>query len=86
MFAAGILGKRNISRIALVTEAHHMRRSEACFRRQPVRVAPEPCAFRTERFDTIHEAVLPGAAAIKTNEEVLHEWLGMLWYWLRGWA
>jgi uncharacterized SAM-binding protein YcdF (DUF218 family) len=84
LYAAAILRTRGISRIALVTEAHHMRRAEAAFRRQGLTVTPAPCAFRYIRFEADPEQFIPRARAIEQNELMLHEWVGLLWYRLSG--
>jgi uncharacterized SAM-binding protein YcdF (DUF218 family) len=81
---AELLHGKSIRRIALVTEAYHMPRSEACFRKQGFAVHPAPCAFRTARFRGWLGDWVPGAAAIRQNEQALHEWIGLAYYWFRG--
>jgi uncharacterized SAM-binding protein YcdF (DUF218 family) len=83
-YSADILRAKGITRIALVTEAHHMRRAEAAFRRQGLAVVPAPCAYRYIRFTGDLEEFIPRAAAIEQDELMLHEWLGLLWYRLSG--
>jgi uncharacterized SAM-binding protein YcdF (DUF218 family) len=82
-YAAEILRRKGISRIALVTQASHMLRAEKCFRKQGFLVIPAPCGFST--FDLQWEEFLPGGNAVQQNDLVLHEALGLAWYWLRGW-
>jgi uncharacterized SAM-binding protein YcdF (DUF218 family) len=81
---AHVLREQDIKRIALVTEAHHMLRAELCFRRQGLDVIPAPCGFRSARFVLWPGMFLPSGGAIAENEETLHEWVGVVWYWLRG--
>jgi uncharacterized SAM-binding protein YcdF (DUF218 family) len=81
---AEMLHAKSIRRIALVTEAYHMPRSEACFRKQGFQVQPAPCAFRTTLFRGSVADWIPGAAAIRQNEQAFHEWIGLAYYWLRG--
>jgi len=82
-FTAELLAKKGIRRIALVTEAYHMLRAERCFRQQGLDVVPAPCRF--EGLEGTGGAILPEADAIHWNNLVLHEWVGLLWYRLRGW-
>jgi uncharacterized SAM-binding protein YcdF (DUF218 family) len=84
IYSARLLREKNIRRIALVTEGFHMLRAEACFRKQGFEVQPAPCAFRTLTFGESVSDWIPGAGAIRSNEEVAHEWVGMAYYWLRG--
>lgn len=84
LFGAEILKKRSLRRILLVTEAHHMLRAELSFEQQDMKVVPAPCGFRSEEFPVDPGSFLPGATAIRQNEEALHEWLGLAWYWIRG--
>jgi uncharacterized SAM-binding protein YcdF (DUF218 family) len=81
---AELLHGKSVRRIALVTEAYHMPRSEACFRKQGFQVQPAPCAFRTALFRGSIGDWVPGAAAIRQNEQAFHEWIGLAYYWLRG--
>ena len=81
---ARILRPKGVSRIALVTEGFHMPRAESCFRRQGFDVTPAPCAYRTFELTRLTDFLLPRRWAIQTNEDALHEWLGLFWYKLRG--
>lgn len=80
---AEILRQRGIRRIALVTEAYHMQRSERSFRKQGLEVIPAPCSFRTFQFNV--GQFLPNWNPIAYNEVALHEYVGLLAYWIRGW-
>jgi len=80
--SAVILREHGIHKIALVTEAFHMRRSELVFRKQGLNVVPAPCCFRSDP-DGI-DGWVPAARAIQWNEDSLHELFGMLWYKMRG--
>jgi len=84
LFTAELLRSRNIRKIALVTEAHHMLRSDKVFRKLGIGVAPAPCAFYTAGFELDLRALFPSGQAITVNDNVLHEWVGLLWYKLRG--
>ena len=83
VYTAAILRKQDIQRVALVTEAYHMARAEAAFRKEGLIVIPAPCRFHGISL-TLYE-LLPGAEAIALNENALHEWVGLLWYRMHGW-
>ena len=80
LFTARLLLPRGIRKIVLVTEAYHMLRAERCFRKLGFDVAPAPCGYTV--FDI--KDWLPDADAIRKNNAVLHEWVGLAWYALRG--
>lgn len=79
-----ILRQRGIERITLVTRADHMRRAAACFRRLGLEVTPAPCQFRSSEFAWRASKFLPSPSAARASQEVWHEWLGIVWYWLHG--
>ncbi len=81
---AALLRARGIRRVALVTEAFHMLRSELSFRKQGMEVVPAPCAFRGRVFNPKPGDFVPGSKGIWWNGDVLHEWIGMFWYRLNG--
>jgi len=81
---AEMLQAKGLHRVILVTEAYHMYRAERCFRKQGLTVIPAPCGFRsTRRGDDLRD-LMPGSTAIAHNDDVLHEWIGLAWYRLRG--
>lgn len=84
LHTARLLREKSIRRIALVTEAFHMPRAEASFRKQGVEVDVAPCGFRTPSFGGNLEDWIPGSGAIRGNDEMIHEFVGMGYYWLRG--
>jgi uncharacterized SAM-binding protein YcdF (DUF218 family) len=83
LFAAEALRKRGIRRIALVVDARSMPRAAASFRKQGIEVTPAPSSFR--QWGPPMRELIPSWRAIRRNEEMLHEVLGMVWYRLRGW-
>jgi uncharacterized SAM-binding protein YcdF (DUF218 family) len=81
--AAEILNE-HLHRILLVTSTVPMRRAAACFERQGFEVIPAPS------LDGNEEPVGPPAWRPQSEElfrssRYLHEYLGMLFYKLRGW-
>jgi uncharacterized SAM-binding protein YcdF (DUF218 family) len=83
VYGAEILRKHGIGKIALVLEAKSMPRAEACFRKQGIAVIPAPCEFR--ELESPVAELIPSWRALKENEETLHEYLGLVWYWLHQW-
>lgn len=84
MECRNLLEPRGIERIVLVTDALHMRRAAACFRKAGFEVTPAPCNYQADRFEIRPATFLPSAAAAVGNQQVFHEWLGLCWYWLKG--
>jgi uncharacterized SAM-binding protein YcdF (DUF218 family) len=82
LYSAKLLHDHGIGRIALVVEADSMLRAEKCFRKQGLAVTPAPCQFWDTQFGT--DELLPGWQGIYRQEILLHENIGLLWYWLRG--
>jgi uncharacterized SAM-binding protein YcdF (DUF218 family) len=84
VYSARILRAKGIRRIALVTEAYHMPRAAACFRKQGLAVVPAPFAYRTLRFHADWRHAFPSVEAARFSEDSLHEWVGLAWYRLLG--
>jgi uncharacterized SAM-binding protein YcdF (DUF218 family) len=84
---------RQIKRVLLVTTAMHMPRSLGVFRRScpAVEYIPAPTDFRVTFGPEIpwyrHAvALLPTPHTLADFTNVSHEYLGLLYYWLRGWV
>jgi len=80
-----VLFERGIERITLVTNATHMLRATRCFSRLGFEVTPAPCNFDLTTLHLSASDLLPSSEAAGANDEAAHEWMGLLWYWLRGW-
>jgi uncharacterized SAM-binding protein YcdF (DUF218 family) len=73
-----------VGRIVLVTQAYHMRRSQAAFEAAGLEVLAAPHGFMGGvKVDGIG-SFLPSAGAVRTSWLALHEALGLVWYRLRG--
>jgi uncharacterized SAM-binding protein YcdF (DUF218 family) len=83
VFGAKILRQHGIRQIALVTDAHSMRRAAACFRKEGLEVIPAPCQFG--QIELSADDLLPNWKAIRRSERNFHELLALGWYSLRGW-
>jgi uncharacterized SAM-binding protein YcdF (DUF218 family) len=89
LYSAKVLHKQGIHQIALVVEADAMLRAELCFRKQGLGVTPAPCLFRDYQLGGAESLLgraesLPGWQGIYRQELLLHEGLGLLWYWFQG--
>lgn len=81
---AEILASLGKTRIALVTEAHHLRRSVAAFRAQGLDVVPAGCSYTGSDPPELPVGLLPDAGAALKVQRATHEWLGLVWYQLKG--
>jgi uncharacterized SAM-binding protein YcdF (DUF218 family) len=84
VFTAAMLRSRGIQKIALVTHAYHMLRSEKVFRKQGIEVSPAPCAAYTAGLHLSIRNVFPSATALMADDNVLHEWVGLVCYKIMG--
>ena len=64
----------------LVTSATHMRRSMGIFEKQGLLVKAAPTDFRARRGYWWRL----NADSLVTSQRALHEYIGTLWYWLKG--
>ncbi len=69
----------------LVTTASHMMRSEAVARKFGLHMIPYPCFYRSDQHATVYSWI-PSNNSPLVLERVLHEWIGLWYYRLRGWA
>jgi len=82
--AARLLKDRGIQRVMLVVDAVDMPRAAACLRKQDIEVVPSPCHYRATTFRPSVFSIVPNPDAAIGFRRVWHEWLGLLWYRLRG--
>jgi uncharacterized SAM-binding protein YcdF (DUF218 family) len=79
-----LLEKQKIRKIVLVTDAVHMNRALACFRKQGLEVVPAPCHFQAGSLEGSLREYLPNPTAADACRDAAHEWLGTFWYWVKG--
>ena len=79
VFSTRILRVHRIQDVVLVTEAKAMLRAKRCFEKLGVAVIPSPTNYTTV------ETLLPNSRAIVENSNTLHEFGGLVYYWMRGW-
>jgi uncharacterized SAM-binding protein YcdF (DUF218 family) len=75
---ARIAAARHWSRILLVTDGRHMRRARAAFVHEGVTVAPAPSMVWELWWEQPYDRYRKFDAAA-------HEYVGLLYYWWRGW-
>jgi uncharacterized SAM-binding protein YcdF (DUF218 family) len=73
-----------IHRIILVTDAIHLRRAELCFRKQGFDIIPSGCNYGASQFNWSPLTFLPTPGAATSIRRALHEWIGILYYRVRG--
>ena len=83
-YVSEILRNHGIAHIYLITHAWHMPRAAAAFRHMNVTVTPAPTGFINNRASPSIQDFLPSPWALSATGYALHEWLGLLWYTLRG--
>jgi uncharacterized SAM-binding protein YcdF (DUF218 family) len=79
-----LLRERGIQRVVLVTDARHLVRAAACFRKQGFDVVPSGCNYRATTWRTSFGVFLPDGSGLTALQDVTHEWAGLLWYRIRG--
>ncbi|HEX2518153.1 MAG TPA: YdcF family protein [Castellaniella sp.] len=87
LYTAQILRARGIQDFLLVTSALHMPRAMASFQRQglnPVAAPSPPQIVVPDEPD--FSFWLPDLLTLHASRSIVKEYLGMLVYWLRGWA
>lgn len=85
LLATPVLRRLGATRILLVTYPVHMRRSVATFRHQGFKVTAAP-SFDPPRCVVTGPAWRPSRRALGRTRAYLHEYFGLAWYRLRGWA
>jgi uncharacterized SAM-binding protein YcdF (DUF218 family) len=81
---AQILRERRFTQVVLVTDATHLMRSELCFRKLGLDVIPCGSAYRATALNPTLADFVPDPADFEVIDLVIHEWVGLAWYWLRG--
>jgi uncharacterized SAM-binding protein YcdF (DUF218 family) len=84
-FSAAMLKREKRVRILLVTSSFHMPRAAAAFTKQGLQVIPAPA------YDPIYPTWQthpwwPERSALRLSGRCLREYVGMWWYWMRGWV
>jgi hypothetical protein len=62
-----------------------MLRAEKSFQKQGLEVVPAACGYRAYGSRLGAHEFLPNWEPIAWNEDSLHEFIGLVWYWTHGW-
>ncbi|HET8598672.1 MAG TPA: YdcF family protein [Castellaniella sp.] len=86
-YTARLLRRQGIRSFLLVTSALHMPRAMASFQKQGLEpiAAPSPPQIVVPQ-DTDFSFWLPDLRTLNASRSIVKEYLGLLVYWLRGWA
>jgi uncharacterized SAM-binding protein YcdF (DUF218 family) len=84
VLSAQILRQRGIMSCIVVTSDVHMRRALATFKRAGLNAVPA-VAVDPIAFERRSRTWLPTQQALEFSQEVIHEYVGLAWYWMRGW-
>jgi uncharacterized SAM-binding protein YcdF (DUF218 family) len=82
---AKLLSSTEKRRIGLVTSALHILRSEKAFRKQFPNdtIVPIPVNYIYSPDQHNLRSFVPSADALSTSNYALHEWIGIIWYFMR---
>ena len=79
-----LLRARGLTRPALVTEASHLPRAVRVFEAHGIAVVPAGCHYRGVTPGEGWRRFVPSARGAALLQVVAHEWIGTVWYGLRG--
>lgn len=80
--SAQLLRQSDVQHILLVTDAIHMPRALASFRRTGLDVVPAPTVFFSRERLGLRDYV-PSGEGLRRSNYALHEWIGLAWYEIR---
>jgi len=84
VIVARMLKPLNPTNVVIVTTDIHMRRSIGAFRAMGLQPIAAP-ARRPERHPPWDIVFIPSDTALDDSAAIVHELVGISWYWLRGW-
>lgn len=77
------LEEKHLKTVLLVTSAVHLPRAVAVFKRQGIEVIPVPAGYLTSHKLSWLD-FLPSRGSLTANLAAYHEWLGFIWYRIKG--
>ena len=83
IYSKKILEAEGIKQILLVTHAWHLPRARFAFEHAGLHVIAAGTHFVARASGRILDFV-PDAGALRSSAYALHEYVGIIWYWLRG--
>ncbi len=82
-----VMREKEFSSVLLVTSALHMPRAAAVFRKAGVTFTPVSIDTLSSSIEARSVfAFLPNSRALDYSTQAIKEWIGLMVYWLRGWA
>ncbi len=82
-----LLRARGAERALVVTSALHMRRALATMEASGLELVPAATDFRVVKDPPASvRRYMPDVGALARSSAVVHEWIGLIYYRLRGWA
>lgn len=81
-YSVPILKDEGVNRVLLVTHGLHMPRSVWSFQNQGMDVIAAPTVFHTYGAQGGAKAYIPQPGTLYGFTQILHEWLGLVWYHL----
>jgi len=86
VYTAQLLQDKGVDKVLLCTSALHLRRAKACFEQSGIHVVPVPAAYEYSFYKKASLLdYLPQAMALENSTKCCKEYLGIVYYWLRGW-
>jgi uncharacterized SAM-binding protein YcdF (DUF218 family) len=85
VLSAEMLRRDGVTRVFLVTHSWHMRRAMAAFRATGLEAIPAPTRFIRPPTGIV-EDFIPNASSLRGSYYALHEWLGLLYYYVAGYS
>ncbi|QCQ21687.1 YdcF family protein [Desulfoglaeba alkanexedens] len=85
LFVRSLLDGLRVSNVCVVTSAFHLPRTMALYERLGLDVTPIPCDIMTGSAPPSPWDWLPTMAGLRGSALALHEYLGLVYYRLRGW-
>ena len=82
-FSAPLLKAAGVRRIYLVSHAWHLPRAIPEFEREGFAVVPVGTGFQPSGSPELFD-FLPNASALMSSYYACHEWVGVVWYRVRG--
>jgi len=80
-----MLAAAGFERFLLVTSPTHMRRAYFTFLEQDLEPIPAISALRSETSSFSANNIVPDLEALAVSQSALREWMGLIYYTLRGW-
>ncbi len=80
-----MLTAAGIERFILVTSPTHMRRAYFTFLEQGLEPLPAISAQHSETSSFTSKSIVPDLEALAVSQSALREWMGLIYYTLRGW-